>query len=616
MKFHYFFLVFLSTLSGPWCQMPLFAEEDTYTVIYAADVASGRLKKSSELSIKGTETIVSTEVIAPDKALGHTWQLDQNQLLEFHFNLPEKFKNPRVELIAIGLKDEAASIAIFVNNGQLQRFDSAKFRTYKNFALDNQKLVAGKNILKLGSAKGRVGIQALKVIFDCPYPQVIFGPKESPSVLTILEPSSKAPIFPSEGQVTIRWKISNAPPSTFVNLLYRADGGRVLPIPGGIALPYNAPSRHDDAGQFTWILPKGKEMAKLEVLVEPFTVQVAKKNSDLLTFKKPLSQCLVTQDCRYVVVVEGYNSDMLDIYNVATGKKERSVKLTANRRMALSPDGRYLFATDGKTVGNSHQVFGALYDLQTGKEIKTYDLGVDDPIQKIVYMSDGKTVALQSMDAGVTLLDLDSGNLKVLPPLRDRRARILAASPNGDQLAVELLGKVRIDLLMINTDSGKVLWEERDWYSGVGVFSPSGDSFFVQRVKVEPRNPKGLLEPEMVSVQDYFIFDTRSGKLKKRIPVKLMKGVVTDVGAFSPVFTPDGSRILTSDISGRPVKGKLILRDVKEGKIVKSFDIEVCKHYEVTISPDGQFAIIPSNHDGHIVGGALARSVYVLEMPK
>src|SRR5262249_34980514 len=123
----------------------------------------------------------------------------------------------------------------------------------------------------------------------------------------------------------------------------------------------------------------------------------------------------------------GGSSEANHLWDIATGKEIRSFNCKNAAVALFSPDGKTL------TVGEYPGVIG-LWDVATSKEIFPRP-GHRDLIQNVVYSPDGKTLASLSGKT-ICLWDTATGKeLRRLPKHIDWGSRWIAYSPDGKTLA-------------------------------------------------------------------------------------------------------------------------------------------------------------------------------------
>src|SRR5215510_14030978 len=96
-------------------------ETATFNQILVADVSNGQLRTWGDISVTGSPPIFSTQNLAPAQSLGSVWRIEDNQLAEFQAVLPDGVTDVVLELLAVGLSSETATIGISINGDILEK---------------------------------------------------------------------------------------------------------------------------------------------------------------------------------------------------------------------------------------------------------------------------------------------------------------------------------------------------------------------------------------------------------------------------------------------------------------------------------------------------------------
>ena len=183
-------------------------------------------------------------------------------------------------IVFAGLRGAAATSTLVVNNGQASTYPSPDNQKVQQQEVDpaRQSFVQGVNTIQIGSAGGRVGVQAVRVAFELPYPQFTFGSQDSPATLTLLEPTPLGSTIGQGQQITFRWSTDNAPSDTYVKLMYQEVDGIWSPVPGVTALPYDVPNGIGNEGIYQTAVPAS--VATPQFSVQPFVLGLPAGNRD------------------------------------------------------------------------------------------------------------------------------------------------------------------------------------------------------------------------------------------------------------------------------------------------------------------------------------------------
>src|SRR5579883_37274 len=178
--------------------------------------------------------------------------------------------------------------------------------------------------------------------------------------------------------------------------------------------------------------------------------------------------------------------DGLHIWDLATGKEIRS-SITAAAdlysQLVITPDGRTAIAgsvrgrvtrfENGSSTATGSDGAGQLYlwELPSGREIRTLE-GHKGAIRTLALSSDGRLLASGSADGTARLWELVSGKTLFTLPMTEKYHPDVALSPDGRLLAVDNRSVIRL----YSTTTGKPVLELRGHNSEVQclAFSPDG----------------------------------------------------------------------------------------------------------------------------------------------
>lgn len=150
---------------------------DGHPRIYAPD--------QSMAVLKGVE-IISTALWAQNE--GSIYRLDTGSQIEVELMLPPAFRDVRFKVTLIGFPDGGTAAPVMLINRKRRPMDGPAQGETAQISIDgvDKDLVVGRNVLMLGSATGRVGLQAVEVFYDAPAAPVV-----PPKVDAIGDPAPK-----------------------------------------------------------------------------------------------------------------------------------------------------------------------------------------------------------------------------------------------------------------------------------------------------------------------------------------------------------------------------------------------------------------------------------------
>lgn len=292
----------------------------------------------------------------------------------------------------------------------------------------------------------------------------------------------------------------------------------------------------------------------------------------------PLSVDSVTVSPDGSLVATAGGEGGVRIYDAKTGEPLRAIG-SGDRCVVFSPDGRTLTAAGfhmDKLVG--------IYDVQTGKRVRTFEGQTEWEAFATAFSPDGKLLASTAADMQILVWDVATGNLKLRLANQPSRVTALAFSPDGATLAAGGGDKA---VRLIDVASGKVrktLQGHRDWVCTLA-FTPDGKTIAsgcCDWALHRGRNTAYFDRPDPGCTSEWKLWDPGTGDCKR---------TVTEPGRMrSLAVGPDG-RSLACGV-GKDVKLYDLSSD-RPGRIVTRHDFEVTS---VAFTPDGR-AVISGSHD-------------------
>jgi RNA polymerase sigma factor (sigma-70 family) len=267
-------------------------------------------------------------------------------------------------------------------------------------------------------------------------------------------------------------------------------------------------------------------------------------------------------DGKPLMLFEGDEAgELLGVYDGRTA--ERLTLLAAPRKAASVLH----VAADGKSVAVAQETSVRLLALDTGKELRTFDLGTT-PVSAAL-SRDGRTLASLDDAGTVRLWDARTGKeLRALTPGKDDKLRgCVALSPDGKLLA--LAGHKRKTAELFDTASGKKVRDipcDGTWGSCLA-FAPNG---------------KTLTVAEHARLR---LWDVASGE------ERLTGGQGHVRGAAFGAYSADGRRIVSVGWDGQ-----VCLWDARGGAAVRSWSPHV-SFARAAFSPDGQRVVACGNDE-------------------
>jgi WD40 repeat protein len=255
------------------------------------------------------------------------------------------------------------------------------------------------------------------------------------------------------------------------------------------------------------------------------------------------------------ILVSASADETVRFWDVQTGSLQRVLKVGGCfiTSVAFSPNGKIL-AGGG---GTSRTI--RFWDAQTGglqKQLEVHKFPETTPVTTIVFSSDGRTLAVGSLD-GVRFCDMRSSQFDPASRGFGGWAKSIAFSPDGKALAVGTVGRgVTLWNLQIHKFE-RTLSVEKDTVNSVA-FSPDSKILATGSANRAVR-----------------LWDVQTGELKRTLTGH--RGEVRSV-----TFSPDG-KILATGSADRTVR----LWDVQTGKLEQTLAGHRGEVRSIAFSPDG-----------------------------
>jgi hypothetical protein len=603
------------------------ADQSPYQSIIAADVGSGTLKTTDGLTVDGSQIIVPIDSSTPEGTIGQAWQLEGDQVLKISYSLPASAEDAQLVITLAGLQDVAAKVTVRINNGQSSTYPSPDNKKVKQQHIDlaEEALAQGSNTIQFGSAGGRVGIQAVRIAFGVPYPQLTFGSQDSPASLTLLEP---APLGSTIGQgqtLTFRWRTDNAPSDTYVKLMYQEAGSRWFPFPGATTLPYNAPNGIGNGGVYQPALPA--TVATLQLTAQPFALGLPTQETVLL--QQPTDFCLhlwqITPDFQYALFVGLNDPASVSVWGLPAGSFVRRLTSDQNTneitRLLVSPESKYCLLQQYGSILPAPFTH-SLWSIDSGEIERTFALpsGLDISC----FLPNGRGV-LANVSTKLQVLDSQDGTLHDLYA-SDSYVSSSVISPDGTRIIVGLArqpggGAPQVwATVLLDAQSGTEIWRKQDLLSRDFSFSMDGQSILVhgwlQHTLGQSPSP-GFLA----------LLDAATGnQIAPTYPTALGTLGTSDLTNFGAAlqFMPDGKRVLTVETviapSGSLLQGTFLLRNVSDGTLLTSVPLPTGQGIIVDLNSQSTFEVVPNGKCvlawvGHIETGGYGPKLLALPLP-
>ena len=292
-------------------------------------------------------------------------------------------------------------------------------------------------------------------------------------------------------------------------------------------------------------------------------------------------------------VVTGSRDGTVRFWDVRTGREILSLddRMSWVSSVAVSPDGRSLATTYADSMNIQ------LRDLRT-RRIKARFEGIS-LIASVQFSSDGQTLYAAGRDR--KLFILDANDLRVLKELPSHSGEIksLALSPSGRLAATASADRT---VRLWNLDSGEELkryqghlgqvWDVAFSADGRHLISAGDD--YTARVwdvmgELEAQSWKtlsGIYTFALFSPDDRLIAISFKDKIrlwdltaKQFVSTCDLHSIVLD----GPAFSPDGKRLVVSDVSG-----SIHICDLSSSTKVQSFKAHTARINSIAVAPDGK----------------------------
>jgi len=268
-------------------------------------------------------------------------------------------------------------------------------------------------------------------------------------------------------------------------------------------------------------------------------------------------------DSRYVLTAGAHRTARL--LDVRTGKEVRTFTPSSNLRPSSKPgsDSGFIysaiFSPDGRYVVTSGYGAASLWDVQTGREIRTFQ-GHSDMIRSVGFSLDGRYLATGGEDKTVKVWDVATGRKIVSFRDSTHAVRAVGLSPDGKYAVTgNEYGTVRF----YDVSTGHVIWASGRGDNKVFFvrFSPDGSHLAVSTKKVLQ------------------IWNVKKGKMIRTIDTR---------SSVSTAFSPNGRFIAVAD--GQ----RATLYDIASGKGILNFIGHSGAIWSVAFSPNGIYLVTAS----------------------
>jgi WD40 repeat protein len=267
-------------------------------------------------------------------------------------------------------------------------------------------------------------------------------------------------------------------------------------------------------------------------------------------------------DGKWFVAGAGWN-EPLGVFEMATGVEIHRLRCYASTSM-VSPDSKHLAVASLQNDNGGRETVVRLFDLATGKEEAKYALGHENWFYTLAFSPDGKTLACGFSDRSC-LLDCATG--RILQRLSGRPVGV-AFTPDGKTLVAS--GAHAFRFWDMPAGQERPIRPGQFGYSPVLAVSPDGQQ---------------LASADDME-QTVSLWDTRSGRLLRQLPLKGAERYVRNLG-----FSGDGQTLVASHS-----KGFLQFWDVADGKELRTVQLDDPAHpnknqvdfSQLQVSPDGK----------------------------
>jgi WD40 repeat protein len=292
---------------------------------------------------------------------------------------------------------------------------------------------------------------------------------------------------------------------------------------------------------------------------------LARLGSGRFRHSYPLSSAALSPDGK-VLAAAGQGGDRIQLWDVATGKPLRHIKL---------PNGRatfeVLFAHDGKSLATAGFDGIHLWNAESGDAIRQ----IAPPGGRIMFRGirggfawspDDKLLALGNFDGSISLFDAATGGEVRQLKVQGGNVASVAFSPDGKHLASG------------GHDGGLRLWDPGTGQEVRVLNKPSGAGGFSAQFESLAFSPDGKI---LATGGDYnhplILWDVGTGKPLQRLNEQ--RGPIRSVA-----FSPNGKFVAGAGVNDRSVR----LWGVASGKELRTFDGHGGMVHTVLFSPDGK----------------------------
>lgn len=276
------------------------------------------------------------------------------------------------------------------------------------------------------------------------------------------------------------------------------------------------------------------------------------------------------------------------LYDAKSGALLRALGDVGDRSVVFSPDSKTLTA-----AGFHMDKLVALYDVQTGKRLRTFAGQTEWEADATAISPDGKLLASTATDKQVLVWEIATGKLRL--QLKDQPFRLasLAFSPDGATLAGGG-GDKSVKLWDIATGKLRRTFEgQSDWISTLA-FSPDGKRIASGSCDWGLHRGHDWPRPPLRGVErcEWRVWDAESGKL--------LRSLKSTGKLLSLAFAPDGNALICG--IGKEVRLFELFPDSRQSRVVTTHDADVTS---VAFTPDG-VSVLSAGHDNTVTAARTA----------
>jgi WD40 repeat protein len=295
---------------------------------------------------------------------------------------------------------------------------------------------------------------------------------------------------------------------------------------------------------------------------------------EIRTFKHILVEDLAfTPDGRILVSVNSGEDAEAKLWEVASGKELRSFKMEGGgfNSVAFSPDGQLLVCGGGMRTNSLAGMDGVIkvWDLASGKEVRTLKGPTDSVIKSVAFSADGKILGSGSSN-GRMLGEGSNATIQLWEVASGRELQKLQGhSDSVSSIAFSSDGK---RLVSGSFDHSIKVW---DLSNGTELSTLKGHASLVACVAFSPDNKIVASGSEDETIR---LWDVASGT-----ELKTLKGNSGRVQSVA--FSPDGKTLASGSYE---MGAALKLWDVASGKHLRTFGVHATSVEYVAFSPNGK----------------------------